>query len=35
MHTQILVIYPEQVLLDDIMYWYQEIDKYPNEKMAD
>lgn len=35
MHTQVLVIFPKDVELDDIMYWYQEIDKVPGERMAD
>ena len=35
MHNQVLVIYPSDVELDDIMYWYQEIDKTQDDKMND
>lgn len=35
MHSQILVIYPEGVDLEDVMYWYQEVDKTQTDKMAD
>lgn len=35
MHNQVLVIHPQNVELEDIMYPYQEVDKYPNEKMND
>ena len=35
MHSQVLVIYPKDVELDDVMYPYQEIDKDVNEKMYD
>ena len=36
MHNQVLVIYPkENVELEDIMYWYQEVDKTQKQKMVD
>lgn len=35
MHSQVLVIYPEDVSLEDIMYWYQEVDKTQQGRMAD
>ena len=35
MHNQVLVIYPKDVELDDIMYWYQEVDKTQKQKMVD
>lgn len=35
MHNQVLIIYPENVDIEDIMYYYQEIDKTIDEKIAD
>ena len=35
MHTQVLVIYPKDVDLKDIMYWYQEVDKTQKDKIND
>lgn len=36
LHNQVLVIYPkENVELDDVMYWYQEVDKTQKGKMCD
>lgn len=35
MHSQVLVIYPFHMDLEDVMYPYQEIDKYPYEKIMD
>lgn len=35
MHSQILVIYPPNVNLEDVMYWYQEVDKDQNGKISD
>lgn len=36
MHSQILVIYPaKNIDLEDVMYWYQEVDKTQEQKMAD
>lgn len=35
MHSQVLVIYPPDVDLKDVMYPYQEVDKYQKDKMTD
>lgn len=35
MHSQVLVIYPPDVDLKDVMYPYQEVDKYSKDKMMD
>lgn len=35
MHSQILAIYPSDVELEDVMYWYQEVDKDQNGKISD
>ena len=35
MHNQVLVIYPKDVDLKDIMYWYQEVDKTQKDKIND
>ncbi len=35
MHNQVLVISPQDVELEDVMYPYQEIDKWPHEKLND
>lgn len=34
-HQQVLVIYPKDVKLEDVMYPYQEIDKFKSEKLGD
>lgn len=35
MHNQVLVIYPENIELEDVMCPYQEVDKYPKDKISD
>ena len=35
MHSQAIVIYPYNVKLEDVMYYYQEADKYQYEEVAD
>lgn len=35
MHSQVLVIYPPDADLKDVMYPYQEVDKYDKDKMTD
>lgn len=35
LHNQVLVIHPQNIELEDVMYPYQEIDKYPHEKIDD
>lgn len=35
MHSQVLVIHPKDIPLEDVMYYYQEIDKTPIDAMSD
>ena len=35
MHSQVLVITPFDMKLEDLMYWYQEVDKNQNGKISD